>query len=390
MNIVRLLEMVYTEKATEKNDCMIDEKRGDYMTRIYLIRHAEAEGNLYRIAQGHENGLLTRRGWQQVEALSRRFAPIHIDAVYASDLYRTCATASAIYKPKGLPLHKDSELREAYLGVWEGQPWGEISRRDAEQLVNFSIHTHLWRVEKGETALQVQARLEAAVRRIAKAHDGQTIAIASHGFAIRMLLGKLQGYPIENIGDSPQEDNTAVSLLELEGDELRLVYRGDNSHLHTGLQKIGRKRASALEDGMYYEPVRLPEQAELYGEMAAAARAEAGETPLSEDKLMQEGRFRLFGFNGRESPSALLEMEDTGRITLLYVRPGEREQGLGVQLIGQAVQQTMAQGGKTLHITLRRDNPARALLEENSFAPVQELPDGRVVLEKDLDCSAEI
>ena len=29
------------------------------MTRIYLIRHAEAEGNLYRIAHGHEEGLIT-------------------------------------------------------------------------------------------------------------------------------------------------------------------------------------------------------------------------------------------------------------------------------------------------------------------------------------------
>ena len=358
------------------------------MTRIYLIRHAEAEGNLYRIAQGHENGLLTKRGWQQVAALSKRFEPIHIDAVYASDLYRTCATASAIYKPKGLPLHKDAQLREAYLGVWEGQPWGEISRWDGEQLVNFSIHTHLWHVEKGETALEVQARLEAAVRRIAKAHDGQTIAIASHGFAIRMLLGKLQGYPIETIGDSPQEDNTAVSLLELEGDELRLVYRSDNSHLHTGPQKIGRKRASALEDGMYYEPVCG--QTDLFREMAAAACAEAGEAVLTEEKLADEGRFRLFGFNGNEKPSALLEMADVGCITLLYVRPEERKQGLGVQMIGQAVQRTTAQGGKTLRITLRRDNPAWALLEENSFAPVQELPDGRTVLEKDLDCSAEI
>ena len=70
------------------------------MTRIYLIRHAEAEGNLYRIVQGQGNSNLTDRGWRQVKALERRFADIHIDDVYTSDLYRTCATASAIYKPK--------------------------------------------------------------------------------------------------------------------------------------------------------------------------------------------------------------------------------------------------------------------------------------------------
>ena len=50
------------------------------MTRIYLIRHAEAEGNLYRIAQGQYNSILTDRGWRQVEALRRRFAAIPSDA----------------------------------------------------------------------------------------------------------------------------------------------------------------------------------------------------------------------------------------------------------------------------------------------------------------------
>ena len=82
------------------------------MTTIYLIRHAEAEGNLYRIAQGQDNSILTDLGWQQIRALERRFAEIPVDAVYASDLYRTCATASAIYRPKGLPLHRRRDLRE--------------------------------------------------------------------------------------------------------------------------------------------------------------------------------------------------------------------------------------------------------------------------------------
>lgn len=29
------------------------------MTTIYLVRHAEAEGNLYRIAHGHYNSCIT-------------------------------------------------------------------------------------------------------------------------------------------------------------------------------------------------------------------------------------------------------------------------------------------------------------------------------------------
>ena len=58
------------------------------MTTIYLIRHAEAEGNLYRIAQGQANSSITDRGERQIQALARRFADIPIDAVYDNDLYR--------------------------------------------------------------------------------------------------------------------------------------------------------------------------------------------------------------------------------------------------------------------------------------------------------------
>ena len=76
------------------------------MTRLYLIRHAEAEGNIYRMAHGHHNGLITNdRGYQQIDALRERFRDIPIDAVYASDLYRTQITARAIWLPKALPLH---------------------------------------------------------------------------------------------------------------------------------------------------------------------------------------------------------------------------------------------------------------------------------------------
>ena len=66
------------------------------MTKIYLIRHAEAEGNLYRRIHGQYNSLVTDNGYSQIAALEHRFADIHVDAVYASDLFRPMTTAGAI------------------------------------------------------------------------------------------------------------------------------------------------------------------------------------------------------------------------------------------------------------------------------------------------------
>ena len=41
--------------------------------KLYLIRHAEADGNLYRVAQGQDDSSVTDRGLRQIAALERRF-----------------------------------------------------------------------------------------------------------------------------------------------------------------------------------------------------------------------------------------------------------------------------------------------------------------------------
>ena len=41
------------------------------MTHIWLLRHAEAEGNVYRRNHGHYDSLLTPLGLQQVAALDQ-------------------------------------------------------------------------------------------------------------------------------------------------------------------------------------------------------------------------------------------------------------------------------------------------------------------------------
>ena len=71
------------------------------MTTLYLIRHAEAEGNLYRRIHGQYNSLITDNGYRQIQALQERFADVPVDAVYSSDLFRTMTTARAIYVSQG-------------------------------------------------------------------------------------------------------------------------------------------------------------------------------------------------------------------------------------------------------------------------------------------------
>ena len=64
------------------------------MTKFYVIRHAEAEGNLYRRIHGWYDSLITPNGYRQIAALEGRFAQEPIDAVYS-------ATCSAPKPPPG-------------------------------------------------------------------------------------------------------------------------------------------------------------------------------------------------------------------------------------------------------------------------------------------------
>ena len=195
-------------------------------TKIFLIRHAEAEGNLFRVAHGQYDSIIMPRGYRQLAYLRQRFLDQRLDAVYGSDLTRTHITASALYVPRGLPFRPMPQLREICLGRWEQMSWGEIQRQDRQMYINFNKRPDLWRAEGAETFAQVRDRTVAGIRQIAAENPGKTVAAASHGAALRTLLGTLQGLSLEEIGSTGHGDNTAVSLLEVSGEDIRVGFRG--------------------------------------------------------------------------------------------------------------------------------------------------------------------
>lgn len=308
------------------------EKRGSVMTRIYLIRHAEAEGNLFRVAHGQYNSTITPQGYRQLAALRRRFDGVTLDAVYGSDLLRAHTTASALYVPRGLPFRPMPALREIRIGGWEQQTWGALQRLDMENYVNFNKHPQLWHAQGAETFDQVRDRMLAAVRQIAAEHPGGTVAAASHGSALRTLLGTLQGMSLEEIGATGHGDNTAVSLLEAEGDQIRVIYRDDNSHVPPELSTFRRQAwhrdDAATEPGLWFRGVREDPA-------GRALEAMLDETPVGRVAFHQEG--------------------ETLRVTDYEIVPAFRGQRFGVQLLGQAVQFARTLGLETLAVDCGAD-----------------------------------
>ena len=94
---------------------------------VYIIRHAEAEGNIYRRCHGLYDSLLTPRAYQQLPCLAKRFENVPLAAVYASPLFRARTTAQAVAAPHGLTVELRNDLHEIDMGDWEDLPWAELA-----------------------------------------------------------------------------------------------------------------------------------------------------------------------------------------------------------------------------------------------------------------------
>lgn len=361
------------------------------MTKIYIVRHAEAEGNLYRRIHGHYDSFLTDMGLRQVSALEKRFEPIKIDAVYSSDMTRAVQTAEAIFKPKKLQLCVMPELREVNMGIWEDLCWGEVEDEYAEQLRYYNTSPDKWNIEGGEDFFHLQSRIISALLRIASENEGKTVAVVTHGGAIRALLSHILGIEPFNIGKIQYCDNTAVSLININQGKITLEFMNDNSHLPDELSAFKKETWWKNEDctdnrNMRFLPMDLEKEGKTYLECYADAWYEAhgtykGFTDIylewakSRSKADPDSVARAY-LKGRASgiielAPETISRDSSGHIAFLYLSPEYRGRGLAVQLIGYAVWYYRKLGRTKLRLKVASENTrARAFYKKYGFQPI--------------------
>lgn len=212
------------------------------MTQIYLIRHAEAEGNFKRICQGSYDADLSENGLRQLELLKERCRRYPFTAVYSSPQIRAYKTAQAANFYHDLPITKVSGLREIHVGHWEGQKWDDIPTLFKAENDDWNDKPWRFAPEGGETMKQVYERIWDAVLGIVKENVGGTVCIASHGCAIRNFLCRARGLSIEHLNEMGWAENTSVSLINFD-DQLkpRIEYEYDASHLDESTSTISKQ-----------------------------------------------------------------------------------------------------------------------------------------------------
>ena len=363
-----------------------------------MIRHAEAEGNLYRRLNGQHNGGVTVLGWKQIKFLEDRFKDVHIDAAYSSDLARTRETAQAIYVSHELTLTTDARLREVDVGIWEDTPWGDIQKFYPEEYKLFSRNPAAWRLEGAETFEQIQNRMISAITEIAEKHDNQTVAVVSHGMAIRIFLCGILAS--DRFTEIPNSDNTAVTVLDYEDGKFNVGTIADNSHLPEEFSTFSRQRWWTRETTMEgknlrFIPVETKEDALHYEEYC---RETERETHWSggdaSDCAIDPGsqKVRVIALVDDE-PAGAIELtagdgalSDTGRITFCFMESKYRGYGLAVQLVGYAIAYFRTLGRKKIRLSIELENQrAIAFFKKYGFEAAEENEDGKVVMEKNIE-----
>jgi 2,3-bisphosphoglycerate-dependent phosphoglycerate mutase len=200
-------------------------------TELFLVRHGASadsvEGETFELVEGQGDPPLSDIGRHQAELVAQRLATEPFDGLYVSTLQRTAQTAAPLVARTGLTAVTDADLREIFLGEWEG---GLLRQKihDGDPLFDQVWREQRWDVIPGAESRQVfGGRLRRALERIATTHPGGRVLVFSHGAAIGEILAQASGSaPFAFLN----ADNASISRLVMT--PVRWIVRSYNDTAH--------------------------------------------------------------------------------------------------------------------------------------------------------------
>lgn len=167
------------------------------MTTFLLIRHAAHVLGGGTIAGRSEKAVLSELGMDQANRLAGRMAgaKVPLAAIYASPVVRTQQTARVLADRLGLTIGTADALAEIDYGQWTGRTLDEL--RPLEQWKHWNAFRSGARVPGGERMLEIQSRVVHLMLDLRARHDGQAVALVSHGDVIKAALAYFLGTPLD-------------------------------------------------------------------------------------------------------------------------------------------------------------------------------------------------
>lgn len=201
----------------------------DLPTRILLIRHGLNDYVKEHRLAGRTPGVhLNAEGLAQAAALAERLAAISLAAIYSSPLERACETAAPLAERLALTVQLLDDVKETDCGAWTGQLLDDLSKGDLWRQVQGC--PSIFRFPDGESFVEIQARMVAALELVRAAHPGQTVAVFSHADPIKLAAAFYTGMPLD-LFQRLEIAPASISELEFTPCNPRLARLNDCAHL---------------------------------------------------------------------------------------------------------------------------------------------------------------
>ncbi len=175
---------------------------------------------------------LNDMGRAQAMAFFQAYQHVPFNKIYISGLKRTYQTAE-LFIELGIPYEKLTGLNEISWGIMEGKVPGNIDNEYYRALIeawssgNTSLPT-----DGGESPEQVVERQKIAIDTILSHPDEETVLVAMHGRAMRILLCWITNQPLSNM-DQFEHSNLCLYKLHYNYDSsvFTIELANDTAHL---------------------------------------------------------------------------------------------------------------------------------------------------------------
>lgn len=158
---------------------------------IYIVRHGQTEWNVAQRMQGHRDSPLTALGRRQADLHGRTLAHQGaVDALIASPLGRTRATAALVNEHLAAPVRYEPVLMERDCGCWSGLTLTEIELAWPQEWQARSVDPYHHRPPEGENLVDMEARVSGLVDALLGGPE-RTVALVTHGVMSRVLIKRL-------------------------------------------------------------------------------------------------------------------------------------------------------------------------------------------------------
>jgi len=201
-------------------------------TEVLLVRHGESRAataeSPFPLVDGHGDPELHANGLEQARRVADRLRHEKIDAIYVTNLRRTIETAEPLCEALGLTPIIERDLREVHLGEWEGGLL-RIKAHANDPIYQRLVAEQRWDVIPGaESWAALNARITAALARIAQRHPNQLVVAVVHGGVIAHILGHATGARTFAFNGA---DNGSISHIVLVGQQIVVRRFNDTAHL---------------------------------------------------------------------------------------------------------------------------------------------------------------